>query len=112
MVLINGQATCLSCGTTPSPDVDPPEQEAHHHYHAEHTQEETEAEPDDLVKLRILIPHWIEHNEDHAASFERWVAKAQALGLKETAQRIEEAVKRMSACNQALRAALGALEGG
>ena len=87
-------------------------EEHHHHYHAGHVHEETKAESDDLTKLRILLPHWIEHNEDHAASFERWVAKARELGREETAQRIEEAVERMAACNQALRAALEALEGG
>ena len=74
--------------------------------------EEIEAVPNDLTKLRVLLPHWIEHNEEHAASFERWVARARVLGQEETAQRIEEAVERMAACNQALRAALGALEEG
>ena len=107
--------------------------EEHHHHeheHAEHAHEEeakaesddrsaeasTEAQPEgrsrrSLTKLRILLPHWIEHNEEHAASFERWVAKARELGREETAQRIEEAVGRMAACNQALTAALEALEG-
>ncbi|MFQ6101894.1 MAG: hypothetical protein ACE5OS_11765 [Anaerolineae bacterium] len=115
MVLVNGQATCLSCGASPSLDADPPEQEEHHHghRHAGHAHErEAKGEPDDLTKLRILLPHWIEHNEEHAASFGRWVEKARALGREETAQRIGEAVERMAACNQALRAALGALEGG
>ena len=112
MVLINNQATCLSCGATPSPNVEPPEREEHHHHHhAGHVHEETKAEPDDLTKLRILLPHWIEHNEEHGASFERWVAGARALRRGETAQRIEDAVERMAACNQALRAALEALEG-
>ena len=113
MVLINGQATCLSCGATPPLDTDPPEHEEHHHHHhhAGHVHEETKAEPDDLTKLRILLPHWIEHNEEHAAGFRRWVAKARALGREKTAQRIEEAVERMAACNQALRDALEGLEG-
>jgi alcohol dehydrogenase YqhD (iron-dependent ADH family) len=114
MVLINNQATCLSCGATPSPDVEPPEREEHHHHdhhHAGHAHEETKSEADDLTKLRILLPHWIEHNEEHAASFERWVPRARAVRQGETAQRIEEAVERMAACNQALRAALAALEG-
>jgi len=112
MVLINNQATCLSCGATPSPNVEPPEREEHHyHHHAGHVHEETKAEPDDLTKLRILLPHWIEHNEEHAASFERWGARARALRRGKTAQRIEDAVERMADCNQALRAALEALEG-
>ena len=66
---------------------------------------------DELSKLRILLPHWIEHNQDHAASFQRWVARARELGQNKAAQRIEEAVERMAACNQALTAALEALEG-
>jgi len=41
--------------------------------------------PDDLAKLRILLPHWIEHNEEHAASFQRWAARARELGWERTA---------------------------
>ncbi|MBL7063966.1 MAG: hypothetical protein ISS49_07115 [Anaerolineae bacterium] len=109
MVLINNRATCLSCGATPAPDADPPEQEEHHH-HTGHAHEETKIKPDDLTKLRALLPHWIEHNEEHAASFEGWAAKARVLGQEETAQRIGEAVERMAACNQALAAALEGLK--
>ena len=79
--------------------------EEHHHHDHEHD------EHADLDKLRILLPHWIEHNEEHADSFQRFVARARELGREEMAQRIEEAVERMAACNQALRAALEALEG-
>ena len=114
MVLVNGQATCLACGATPAPAADPPEHKEHHHHHhhAGHAHdEEAEAEPKDLTKLRILLPHWIEHNEDHAVSFERWVAKARELGREKTAQWIEEAVQQMAACNQALTTALESLEG-
>ena len=27
-------------------------------------------------KLRVLIPHWIEHNNEHAAEFRRWAEQA------------------------------------
>ncbi|MBC7231784.1 MAG: hypothetical protein H5T68_00880 [Chloroflexi bacterium] len=27
-------------------------------------------------KLRLLLPHWIEHNEEHANEFRRWAEKA------------------------------------
>jgi hypothetical protein len=110
MVLINNQATCLSCGATPSPDVDPPGQEEHHHHHehAAHAHEE-KAVPDDLTKLRVLLPHWVEHNEEHAVSFQQWAARARDIGQDECARLIGEAVERMLACNQALAAALEAL---
>ena len=26
----------------------------------------------DLEKLRILLPHWINHNQEHIAEFKRW----------------------------------------
>jgi len=79
----------------------------HKHHHHDHTG----GEHTDLDKLRILLPHWIEHNEEHAAGFQRWMVKARKLGQEETARQIEEAVERMMTCNQALTAALAALEG-
>ena len=27
-------------------------------------------------KLRVLIPHWIEHNQEHADEFRKWAEKA------------------------------------
>jgi hypothetical protein len=26
----------------------------------------------DPEKLRVLLPHWIEHNAEHAAEFRQW----------------------------------------
>jgi hypothetical protein len=28
-------------------------------------------------KLRVLIPHWIEHNTEHADEFRSWAAQAE-----------------------------------
>ena len=30
----------------------------------------------EVEKLRVLIPHWIEHNQEHAAEFRHWVEQA------------------------------------
>lgn len=30
----------------------------------------------DRDKLRLLLPHWIEHNKEHASEFRRWAEKA------------------------------------
>ena len=35
---------------------------------------------DDLQKLRILVPHWIEHNGEHAEEFREWAEKAGDVG--------------------------------
>lgn len=65
----------------------------------------------EMEKLRVLLPHWIEHNVEHAASFRQWATKAKELGQEATAEQIEVAVQQMEACNEALAAALEELEG-
>lgn len=30
----------------------------------------------EINKLRVLIPHWIEHNAEHEEEFRRWADKA------------------------------------
>jgi len=61
-------------------------------------------------KLRLLLPHWMEHNAEHAAEFRRWARVAgRAQGD------LEVAASQMEAVNAALAAALdklgGSLEG-
>ncbi|MCK5006457.1 MAG: CooT family nickel-binding protein [Spirochaetales bacterium] len=39
--------------------------------------EETwESRMKDTDKLRVLLSHWVEHNEEHAVEFLRWADKA------------------------------------
>jgi hypothetical protein len=57
-------------------------------------------------KLRALLPHWIEHNQEHAADFRRWAEQA-----GEAAADIEAAAAQMEAANQALALALDKLGG-
>jgi len=110
VVLVNSQATCLECGATLPPSVySSVHDEAHHHGRIGHPHEE-KAGLDDLTKLRVLLPHWIEHNNEHAESFRHWAARVQEMGRAEIAQQIEEAVERIAVCNQALDAALKSLE--
>jgi hypothetical protein len=63
----------------------------------------------DLDKLRALLPHWIEHNAEHAAEFRRWADRARATGQEETADEIDTAAKELGWVNEALRAALDKL---
>lgn len=35
---------------------------------------------DDLSKLKKLLYHWMEHNEEHAETYREWSEKALALG--------------------------------
>jgi MOSC domain-containing protein YiiM len=57
-------------------------------------------------KLRVLLPHWMEHNAEHAAEFRRWAGVT-----GEAAADIEAAAARMDAANEALSQALVKLGG-
>lgn len=60
----------------------------------------------ELDKLRVLIPHWIEHNEEHAHEFRQWAEQA---GVAETD--ILLASERMHHVNEPLNEALKKLGG-
>jgi hypothetical protein len=56
-------------------------------------------------RLAHLVPHWIEHNESHAAQLEEWAGKAREAGLAEVADGIAAAGEAMKRANERLRAA-------
>jgi len=60
----------------------------------------------DIEKLRLLIPHWIEHNRSHAAEFMRWAELARTSGAEQTASLIEKAAARLQKAEADLTAAL------
>jgi hypothetical protein len=64
----------------------------------------------DQSKLRALLPHWIEHNAEHAAEFRLWAEKARAAGQEEVAEEIDTAAKELGWVNEALTAALQKLD--
>ena len=57
-------------------------------------------------KLRLLIPHWIEHNDEHAEEYRRWAEEA-----PEASEDLLAAVEVMSEINQRLSIALEKLGG-
>ncbi len=60
----------------------------------------------EVEKLRVLIPHWIEHNEERAAEFRRWVEQA-----GDATSDILAAAQAMAQVNASLYAALEKLGG-
>lgn len=60
----------------------------------------------EIDKLRILIPHWIIHNNDHADEFRIWAVLAD-----DAAPDILAAVEHMAQVNEALETALKKLGG-
>ena len=65
----------------------------------------------DLEKLRVLLPHWIEHNRSHGAEFSKWAALARKEDDPETAALIEQAANRLEEADTILRQALDRLGG-
>ena len=55
----------------------------------------------EIEKLRVLIPHWIEHNQEHADEFLRYLDAA-----GDAAGNLQDATAQMALVNQALAAAL------
>ena len=55
----------------------------------------------DLEKLRVLVPHWIEHNTEHATEFRQWAKRA-----GEASGDIRAAAEALEQANRALTAAL------
>jgi hypothetical protein len=60
----------------------------------------------DLAKLQVLLPHWMEHNDEHAAEFREWAEKARAAGQEDMAEEINRAARQLKSVNEALAAAL------
>ena len=60
----------------------------------------------DLQKLRVLLPHWIEHNAEHAAEFRAWAERARATGQEGAAADITLAAEELKWANEQLTSAL------
>lgn len=60
----------------------------------------------EIEKLRVLIPHWIEHNKEHASEFRRWAENA-----SQAAPELIAAARAMRQVNQTLEIALEKLGG-
>ena len=63
----------------------------------------------EMVKLRALLAHWIEHNKEHGQEFREWAEKASALGETKTGEDMLAAAAEMERVNEALSRALGNL---
>ncbi|MCW5203598.1 hypothetical protein VU10_02760 [Desulfobulbus sp. US1] len=67
----------------------------------------------DIDKLRVMLPHWINHNQGHGGEFAQWAKKLTA-DSPEVAQLLRDAVqslqKAQSYLEEALNKAGGPLE--
>jgi ABC-type transporter Mla subunit MlaD len=59
----------------------------------------------DLDKLRVMLPHWIDHNQGHGKEFAQWVDKLSS-DSPEVAQLLAEAVQSLQKAQNSLEEAL------
>ena len=57
-------------------------------------------------KIRILLPHWIEHNNSHMKEFEKWAGIADDKGMADVAGLIKEAAVLLEKAGEVLSSAL------
>ena len=60
----------------------------------------------ELEKVRVLIPHWMEHNDEHAEEYRRWAEE-----VTEARADLLAAVEALKNVNQTLATALEKLGG-
>jgi hypothetical protein len=64
----------------------------------------------DLDRVKKLLPHWMEHNAEHAEEFREWAERARALGANEAADGIIRAAEAMERAHDELGTALASLK--
>ncbi len=60
----------------------------------------------EVEKLRVLLPHWMEHNNGHEAECIKWSEIARREGKESVADYLDAAVKAMNEVNVLLEKAL------
>ncbi len=74
------------------------------------------SEQDTIKKLRVLLPHWIDHNNNHIAEFRKWEGEARKESGEEVSLLLDKAISDMEKAGKSLSEALekvgGPLESG
>lgn len=65
----------------------------------------------DIEKLRVLLPHWLEHNASHADDYRAWIERLAAAGDPYAAERLAAAVEKLAGVNRDLESLLAHLGG-
>jgi len=82
----------------------------HHHHHGEDSSHPSHETPSALYKLKKMVEHWVDHNRDHARSFNEWAQRAREMGQQEVAALLDQAAEQSLAQNQGLEKALELLQ--
>lgn len=59
----------------------------------------------DIDKLKILLPYWINHNNQHIQENEKWLKKIDGSGFKEVADELKKVIERFKEANSHIETA-------
>ena len=60
-------------------------------------------------KLKVLLPHWVTHNKEHAEEYQKWADRASGWGDMDVVSRLKTAISEMKAVNDSLTGALSTI---
>ncbi len=66
---------------------------------------------EDLKKLRVIMPYWIKHNNEHIEEDKKWLAKVEQAGLEEVAGDLRKVIQLSEEMNRHIEAAIEKLGG-
>lgn len=55
---------------------------------------------DEIEKLKRLLPHWKEHNDEHAESYRKWAETVYSLGYHELSDILRQLYKKSKGLNE------------
>ncbi|MHB8810739.1 MAG: hypothetical protein ACYC9M_12125 [Desulfobulbaceae bacterium] len=64
-----------------------------------------------VEKLRVLLPHWVDHNHQHGEEFRKWAAQVREEGHLDLAELLDQAIGSMATTDGILAKALGTIGG-
>ncbi|HJX32166.1 MAG TPA: hypothetical protein VJ624_10010 [Thermodesulfobacteriota bacterium] len=59
-------------------------------------------ENETIKKLNVLLTHWLDHNREHAAEYDKWALQAKAEGFAEVSNALKEASDVIQKTNEKL----------
>ena len=59
-------------------------------------------ENETIKKLNVLLTHWLDHNREHAAEYDKWALRAKAEGFTEVSHALKEASDVIQKTNEKL----------